>query len=73
MKASGEDTSDLKNTIDQLNVDLESKDSDLQELLTKQNNLMLDMPNIPDSTVPEGTDEDDNKVLSEHGKIISYQ
>ena len=71
LKASGEDTSDLKNTIDQLNVDLESKDSDLQELLKKQNNLMLDMPNIPDSTVPEGTDEDDNKVLSEHGKIIS--
>ena len=70
LKASGEDTSDLKNTIDQLNVDLESKDSDLQELLTKQNNLMLDMPNIPDSTVPEGTNEDDNKVLSEHGKII---
>ena len=71
LKASGEDTSDLKNTIDQLNVDLESKDSDLQELLTKQNNLMLDMPNIPDSTVPEGTNEDDNKVISEHGKIIS--
>ena len=71
LKASGEDTSDLKNTIDQLNVDLESKDSDLQELLTKQNNLMLDMPNIPDSTVPEGTNEDDNKVVSEHGKIIS--
>ena len=71
LKASGEDTSDLKNTIDQLNVDLESKDSDLQELLTKQNNLMLDMPNIPDTTVPDGTNEDDNKVLSEHGKIIS--
>ena len=71
LKASGEDTSDLKNTIDQLNVDLESKDSDLQELLTKQNNLMLDMPNIPDTTVPEGTNEDDNKVVSEHGKIIS--
>lgn len=71
LKASGEDTSDLKNTIDQLNVELESKDSDLQELLTKQNNLMLDMPNIPDTTVPEGTNEDDNKVLSEHGKIIS--
>ena len=71
LKTSGKDTSDLKNTIDQLNVDLESKDSDLQELLTKQNNLMLDMPNIPDSTVPEGTNEDDNKVLSEHGKIIS--
>ena len=71
LKASGEDTSDLKNTIDQLNVDLESKDSDLQELLTKQNNLMLDIPNIPDTTVPDGTNEDDNKVLSEHGKIIS--
>ena len=69
LKASGEDISDLKKNIDQLNKDLESKDSDLQELLLKQNTLLLDMPNIPDPTVPEGNDEDDNKVISVHGDI----
>ena len=69
LKAAGEDTSDLKKNIDQLNKDLESKDSDLQELLLKQNTLLLDMPNIPDPTVPEGNDEDDNKVISVHGDI----
>ena len=69
LKAAGEDTSDLKKNIDQLNKDLESKDSDLQELLLKQNTLLLDMPNIPDPTVPEGDDEDDNKVISVHGDI----
>mgnify|MGYP001204476365 CR=1 FL=1 len=69
LKAAGEDTSDLKKNIDQLNKDLESKDSELQELLLKQNTLLLDMPNIPDPTVPEGDDEDDNKVISVHGDI----
>ena len=69
LKAAGEDTSDLKKNIDQLNKDLESKDSDLQELLLKQNTLLLDMPNIPDPSVPEGNDEDDNKVISVHGDI----
>ena len=69
LKAAGEDTSDLKKNIDQLNKDLESKDSELQELLLKQNTLLLDMPNIPDPTVPEGNDEDDNKVISVHGDI----
>lgn len=69
LKAAGEDTSDLKKNIDQLNKDLESKDSDLQELLLKQNTLLLDMPNIPDPTVPEGNDEDDNRVISVHGDI----
>ena len=69
LKAAGEDISDLKKNIDQLNKDLESKDSDLQELLLKQNTLLLDMPNIPDPTVPEGNDEDDNKVISVHGDI----
>tara|TARA_B100001027_G_C16258521_1_gene328185 strand:- start:317 stop:1564 length:1248 start_codon:yes stop_codon:yes gene_type:complete len=69
LKAAGEDISDLKKNIDQLNKVLESKDSDLQELLLKQSTLLLDMPNIPDPTVPEGNDEDDNKVISVHGDI----
>ena len=71
LKASGEDTSDLKKIIDQLNTELESKNSELQKLLSKQNSLLLDFPNIPDPSVPEGINEDDNIVISEHGDVKS--
>ena len=69
LKASGKDTSDLKKIIDEKNSDLENKDADLQEVLSKLNSLLLDMPNIPDDSVPIGTSEEDNKVISQHGEI----
>ncbi len=69
LKASGKDTSDLKKIIDEKNSDLENKDADLQEVLSKLNSLLLDMPNIPDDSVPIGSSEEDNKVISQHGEI----
>ena len=33
--------------------------------------LMLDMPNIPDDSVPEGKDESENVIIKEYGKITS--
>ena len=71
LKASGEETSDLKKVIDKKNSDLEKKDSELQEVLKNLNNLLLDMPNIPHDSVPEGSSEEDNKIVSKHGEIIS--
>ena len=71
LKASGEETSDLKKVIDKKNFDLEKKDSELQEVLKNLNNLLLDMPNIPHDSVPEGSSEEDNKIISKHGEIIS--
>jgi len=69
LKASGEDTSDLKKIIDEKNSDLDNKDAELQEVLSKLNSLLLDMPNIPDDSVPMGVSEEDNKVISQHGEI----
>jgi seryl-tRNA synthetase len=71
LKASGEETSDLKKVIDKKNFDLEKKDSELQEVLKNLNNILLDMPNIPHHSVPEGSSEEDNKIVSKHGEIIS--
>ena len=71
LKASGEETSDLKKVIDKKNSDLEKKDSELQDVLKNLNNLLLDMPNIPHDSVPEGSSEEDNKIVSKHGEIIS--
>ena len=71
LKASGEETLDLKKVIDKKNSDLEKKDSELQEVLKNLNNILLDMPNIPHDSVPEGLSEEDNKIVSKNGEIIS--
>ena len=71
LKSAGRDTSDLKKIINKINSELESKESDLQELLLKINNLLLDLPNIPDPSTPEGINENDNKIISEHGVVKS--
>ncbi|GIS05129.1 MAG: hypothetical protein CM15mP108_2330 [Gammaproteobacteria bacterium] len=39
--------------------------------MSQIDSLMLDMPNIPDDSVPEGKDESENVVIKEYGKIIS--
>ena len=71
LKAADKDTSKLKETIDLINTDLEQKDLSLQELMFSLNNLLLDIPNIPDESVPEGISEEENKVISQHGSIDS--
>ena len=71
LKAADKDTSKLKETIDLINTDLEQKDLSLQELMFSLNNLLLDIPNIPDESVPEGISEEENKVISQHGSVDS--
>ena len=71
LKASGKDTSDLKSVIDKKNHDLETKDVELQNILDEVNNLLLDIPNVPDESVPEGKNEDDNVVIKKYGEIKS--
>ena len=71
LKASGEDTTDLKKTIDEKNQELEVKDEELQSLLNEINDLLLDIPNIPHESVPEGKNEEDNVVIEKYGDIKS--
>ena len=71
LKASGEDTADLKKTIDEKNQELEVKDEELQSLLNEINDLLLDIPNTPHESVPEGKNEEDNVVIAKYGDIKS--
>ena len=71
LKASGDDTTDLKTTIDEKNQELEIKDEELQSILNEINDLMLDIPNIPHESVPEGINEEDNVVIEKYGDIKS--
>ena len=70
-KASGQDVNDLKIEVDKVNSDLKVKDDKLQNLLADINNFLLDIPNIPKSDVPVGTNEDDNVVIKKVGDIKS--
>ena len=71
LKSSGNPTDELKKIIDSKNEELSSKDMELQEIMSQIDSLMLDMPNIPDDSVPEGKDESENVIIKEYGKIIS--
>ena len=71
LKASGDDIEQLKLTIDENNTELEAKDKELQIILIQINDFLLDIPNIPDSSVPEGKDENDNIVIKQYGSLES--
>ena len=70
-KASGQGVNGLKLEVDKVNSDLKVKDDKLQNLLADINNFLLDIPNIPRSDVPVGTNEDDNVVIKKVGDIKS--
>ena len=70
-KASGKDVNELKLKVDKVNSDLKVKDDKLQNLLEDINNFLLDIPNIPRSDVPVGSNEDDNVVVKKIGDIKS--
>ena len=71
LKSSGEDTSQLKDTIDKINSELDEKSLQLSSVLNDINNFLLDIPNIPHESVPMGKDEKDNVVVETFGTIYS--
>ena len=71
LKATGDDVDELKITIDEINTKLDENDKELQSILNDFNKLLLDIPNIPDQSVPNGKDENDNVVVKKYGSITS--
>ena len=71
LKASGGDTSKLKIRIDEINLNLKKDNELLNSLLDSINEFMLDIPNVPDETTPDGSNENDNLFIRKVGDIIS--
>jgi seryl-tRNA synthetase len=71
-KANGEDIEPLKakgETLKKASADADAALSDIQVQLDA---LLQGIPNIPDSEVPEGQDEDDNVEIRRWGNITSF-
>ncbi len=70
-KKSGESTDDLKIKVDEVNLSLGNKEEDLNKVLKELNDFLMDIPNIPDESVPIGKDETENVVIKKYGEITA--
>jgi len=71
LKASGDDTVSLKEEIDKINSDLKKENELLNSILESINEFLLDIPNIPDESTPNGSNENDNVLVRKVGDILS--
>lgn len=71
-KAKGEDTQALFAEVNQLKDSLEKAEVELNELLEKQTNLQLMLPNLLHDSVPVGKDENDHIEVRRWGTVPSF-
>jgi seryl-tRNA synthetase len=71
-KARGEDIAPLLAEVDQLGSDLESGKRELEGLQLELDALLLNMPNLPDASVPVGADEEGNVEVRRWGTPRSF-
>ena len=62
LKSNGEDSTEKTKAVEVINLKLESIKKLLLEAEEKFKNLLLNIPNILDDSVPIGSSEDDNKI-----------
>lgn len=62
-KAQGDDIQPLLDSVSELGEKLKAGESELSDLQTRLDDLLLRVPNIPHASVPDGTSEDDNQEI----------
>lgn len=67
-KKSGSDTSELQGELAKLKSDIAKAEAEFREIECATNELLMEIPNIPDSKTPIGADENDNVEIK---KILS--
>lgn len=68
VKSSSEERESILEKMKKLKFELEKEEDELKEVLKEWQALMLEVPNVPDMSVPEGKGEEDNKVLKTWGE-----
>ena len=71
-KAKGEDASEILVEMDKINNHLKYSEAQLEELQQELQEWMLELPNTPHESVPQGNREDDNVEIRKWGKIPSF-
>ena len=68
MKKDGEDASPLILDMKKVSDEIKARDEKLKEFDEKLNNLVLNIPNLPHSSVPVGTNSQDNQEIRRSGQ-----
>lgn len=58
----------VQEVLDKIAQTLSEKEAQLKDVQTKLDDLLFSIPNVPDASVPEGADEDDNVEVSKWGE-----
>ena len=66
------DATELMNQVSSLKSEMEKDAKELEEVQARQNNLLLNIPNLPDTTVPVGKSEEENKEVKRWGTPRSF-
>lgn len=72
VKASAEERGIILEKMKTLRTELERDEADLKEIIREWQALMLKVPNIPDTSVPEGESDADNKEVKKWGNIPKF-
>ena len=72
LKKDGKDNSIKLDEMKSISQKIKGIDSKVGELNTKIHNIVVNIPNIPDSNVPVGPDAKANKLIREWGKISNF-
>ncbi len=67
-KASGEEKESAIKEMRDLKEELQKKEAKLQKVMEEWRTLMVKVPNIPDVSVPDGKDDEDNKEIKSWGE-----
>src|SRR6056300_985581 len=68
LKKEGKDDKVLSKNIESIKIDLDTCSNKLNEIQSSLKEFLLDVPNLPDDSVPPGADEGSNKKIREHGE-----
>lgn len=72
IKAAGENASEMLEWVATFGEKIEAREEELAVVLAELDTWMLELPNLLDERVPDGTGESDNVVLREHGRIPEF-
>ena len=73
LKKEGKDDAALSKNIESIKIDLDTCSNKLNETQSSLKALLLDVPNLPDDSVPPGADEGSNKKIREHGEPAPFK
>lgn len=71
-KSQGEDASEILTAMEKINQNLKKNETQLDALQEELRNWMLELPNLPDASVPDGNSEEDNLEVRKWGEIPGF-